>query len=152
MVRDELNDVQATFRKVTNATLGIGPEARAALRESFRRICSSAMPLSSDPEGKRLPIKLDSTSNGEFMPIPLDATNQRANQLAQRSARENARRRGVDRRAFMVVDQPRGQCFAVELIVSTGRTTESMSRPKPPEAVAERPVFTNGWSCAHNHP
>jgi hypothetical protein len=60
------------------------------------------MPLSSDPEGKRLPIKLDSTSNGEFMPIPLDATNWRANQLAQRSASENARRRGVDRRAFMV--------------------------------------------------
>ena len=60
------------------------------------------MPLSSDPEGKRLPIKLDSTSNGEFMPIPLDATNRRANQLAQRSASENPRRRGIDRRAFMV--------------------------------------------------
>ena len=60
------------------------------------------MPLSSDPEGKRLPIKLDSTSNGEFMPIPLDATNRRANQLAQRSASENARRCGVDRRAFMI--------------------------------------------------
>ncbi len=60
------------------------------------------MPLSSDPEGKRLPIKLDSTSNGEFMPIPLYAANRRANQLAQRSASENARRRGVDRRAFMV--------------------------------------------------
>ena len=60
------------------------------------------MPLNSDPEGKHLPIKLDSTSNGEFMPIPLDATNRRANQLAQRSASEYARRRGVDRRAFMV--------------------------------------------------
>ncbi len=36
------------------------------------------MRLSSDPEGKRLPIKLDSTSNGEFMPIPLNATNRRA--------------------------------------------------------------------------
>ena len=60
------------------------------------------MPLSSDPEGKRLPIKLDSTSNGEFMPIPLDATNRRANQKAQRSASENASRCGVDRRAFLV--------------------------------------------------
>lgn len=60
------------------------------------------MPLSSDPEGKRLPIKLDSTSNGEFMPIPLDATNRRANQLAQIWASENARRRGVERRAFLV--------------------------------------------------
>jgi hypothetical protein len=27
-----------------------------------------------DPEGRRLPIKLDSTSNGEFVPIPLDTS------------------------------------------------------------------------------
>ena len=33
-----------------------------------------------------------------------------------------------------------------------GRTTNPMSRPKPPQAVAERPVFTMGWSYAHNHP
>ena len=60
------------------------------------------MPITSDPEGTRLPIKLDSTSNGEFMPIPLDATNRLANRLARRSADENSRRRGLDRRAFMV--------------------------------------------------
>ena len=42
------------------------------------------MPFNADPEGKRLPIKLDSTSNGEFVPIPLDATNRRANRLARR--------------------------------------------------------------------
>jgi predicted TIM-barrel fold metal-dependent hydrolase len=60
------------------------------------------MLVNSDPEGKRLPIKLDSTSNGEFVPIPLDATNQRANRLAQARASENAKWRGVDRRSFMV--------------------------------------------------
>ncbi len=60
------------------------------------------MPLASDPEGKRLPIKLDSTSNGEFMPIPLDAANLRANRLAQMWASRNAKRRGMGRRAFMV--------------------------------------------------
>jgi predicted TIM-barrel fold metal-dependent hydrolase len=60
------------------------------------------MPLKADPEGKRLPVKLDSTSNGEYMPVPLDATNRQANQLAQSWAGENARRRGVDRRTFMV--------------------------------------------------
>ena len=27
-----------------------------------------------DPEGQRLPIKLDSTSNGEFLPVPLLCT------------------------------------------------------------------------------
>ena len=60
------------------------------------------MPSPFDPEGKRLPIKLDSTSNGEFAPIPLDAVNRHANRLAQRWASDNAARRGVSRRAFMV--------------------------------------------------
>ena len=59
------------------------------------------MPIS-DPEGKRLPIKLDSTSNGEFVPVPLDDTNRRANHLAQKWADANAKRRGVGRRRFMV--------------------------------------------------
>ena len=60
------------------------------------------MPQNSDPEGKRLPIKLDSTSNGEFEPVPLDAVSRRANRLAQARAGENARRRGLDRRGFMI--------------------------------------------------
>jgi uncharacterized protein len=60
------------------------------------------MPIRFDREGKRLPIKLDSTSNGEFVPIPLDATNRRANQLAQTWASDHAKRRGVDRRTFLV--------------------------------------------------
>ena len=60
------------------------------------------MPIKADPEGKRLPVKLDSTSNGEFMPIPLDAINCLANSLAQSWAGENAKRRGVDRRTFMI--------------------------------------------------
>ncbi len=60
------------------------------------------MTTNADPDGKRLPIKLDSTSNGEFVPVPLDAVNRRANRLAQDWASENARRRSLGRRAFMV--------------------------------------------------
>ena len=60
------------------------------------------MPENFDREGKRLPIKLDTTSNGEFMPIPLDAANRHANRLAQRYADEHALRRNVSRRTFMV--------------------------------------------------
>ena len=56
----------------------------------------------SDPDGKRLPIKLDSTSNGEFVPVPLDSANRHANRLAQTWAGENAKRRGVGRRDFLV--------------------------------------------------
>jgi len=55
-----------------------------------------------DPEGKRLPIKIDATSNGEFAPVPLDAVQRGANRLAQAWAGDNAKRRGVSRRDFMV--------------------------------------------------
>jgi hypothetical protein len=55
-----------------------------------------------DPEGQRLPIKLDSTSNGEFEPVPLSRTNRIANQLAQEAATRNARRLALGRRDFLV--------------------------------------------------
>lgn len=55
-----------------------------------------------DPEGLRLPIRIDETSNGEFVPRPLDARQRLANDLAHRAASDNARRLGLDRRAFLV--------------------------------------------------
>lgn len=55
-----------------------------------------------DPDGTRLPIKLDSTSNGEFEPRPLSQTNRRANRLAHAWATENARHRGLSRREFLI--------------------------------------------------
>jgi predicted TIM-barrel fold metal-dependent hydrolase len=55
-----------------------------------------------DPEGKRLPIKLDSTSNGEFVPVPLSAANRAANRLAHQAASENARKLNTSRRNFLV--------------------------------------------------
>lgn len=55
----------------------------------------------SDPEGIRLPIKIDSTSNGEYAPMPISALNRKANALAHDWASSNARRRGLDRRSFL---------------------------------------------------
>lgn len=55
-----------------------------------------------DADGSRLPVKLDTTSNGEFEPIPLSPENLRANRLAQERAGENAHRRGVNRRQFLL--------------------------------------------------
>ena len=55
-----------------------------------------------DKEGKRLPIKIDSTSNGEYEPIPISPINARANQLALHAAGENARRSGQSRRKFLI--------------------------------------------------
>jgi hypothetical protein len=55
-----------------------------------------------DPEGTRLPIKLDPTSNGEFTPVALSPTNAAANRLAREAATRNARRLGLGRREFLV--------------------------------------------------
>lgn len=55
-----------------------------------------------DPDGRRLPIKLDSASNGEFLPIPLDRYARLANELAHEAADCHARRLGQSRREFLV--------------------------------------------------
>ncbi len=55
-----------------------------------------------DPEGTRLPIKLDATSNGEFVPVPLSKVNRHANYLAHEHASLNAKRRSLSRRDFLV--------------------------------------------------
>ena len=60
------------------------------------------MPQQHDPEGRRLPIKLDTTTNGEFAPIPLEPVHHQARRLASDLSTENAKRRGVSRRSFLV--------------------------------------------------
>ena len=55
-----------------------------------------------DPEGKRLPIKLDPTSNGEYEPVPLAPANIAANRLAHEMASSNAKKLGISRRKFLV--------------------------------------------------
>jgi predicted TIM-barrel fold metal-dependent hydrolase len=55
-----------------------------------------------DPEGVRLPIKLDTTSNGEFVPIPLAKANLHANHLAHQLATRNAKRKSLSRRDFLI--------------------------------------------------
>ncbi|HSG91018.1 MAG TPA: amidohydrolase family protein [Pseudomonadales bacterium] len=55
-----------------------------------------------DPDGLRLPIKCDATSNGEFVPIPLSRAETAANRAALAAADANARRLGSSRRRFLV--------------------------------------------------
>jgi hypothetical protein len=55
-----------------------------------------------DPDGTRLPVKLDPTSSGEFEPIPLSPANRAANHLAHEQATHNAKRVGLSRRDFLV--------------------------------------------------
>ena len=55
-----------------------------------------------DPEGRRLPIKLDSTSNGEFAPVPLSPANLAANRLAHEFVSSCSKKTNLTRRRFLV--------------------------------------------------
>jgi len=55
-----------------------------------------------DPEGERLAVKLDATSNAEYEPIPLEPHNARANELAQQTVSRSAKRLRMPRRDFLV--------------------------------------------------
>ncbi len=54
-----------------------------------------------DPEGTRLPIKVDSTSNGEFEPIEVPERQMVANREALTAADDAAKRLGMGRRRFL---------------------------------------------------
>ena len=54
-----------------------------------------------DPDGLRLPIKLDATTNGEFAPVPLAPVHRHAKALAHAAASACARRLNVSRRRFL---------------------------------------------------
>ncbi len=60
------------------------------------------MTFQNDPDGRRLPVKLDTTSNGEYEPIPLEPVHREANHLAMEAAAANAKRLGLKRRNFLV--------------------------------------------------
>ncbi|HUQ28374.1 MAG TPA: amidohydrolase family protein, partial [Usitatibacter sp.] len=60
------------------------------------------MRFQNDPDGTRLPVKLDTTTNGEFAPIALERVHHHANHLAHAAAEANAKRLGLDRRSFLV--------------------------------------------------
>lgn len=60
------------------------------------------MTASHDPEGRRLPIKLDATSNGEFAPVPLTAAARAARVAAREAVAAAARRLGLPRRRYLV--------------------------------------------------
>jgi len=54
-----------------------------------------------DPEGNRLPIKIDSASNGEYLPRPLTTVELAANAHARVIAGDAAKRTGLKRRSFL---------------------------------------------------
>ncbi len=76
-----------------------------------------------DPEGHRLPIRIDTTSNGEFAPIPLSVRNLAGNRLAHESASRCARRLGLSRRDFLV-----SSCGAASTLLAFNEVNAAMGR------------------------
>lgn len=66
-----------------------------------------------DPDGIRLPIKVDNASNGEFSPLALSKRNIEGNKQALVDADAAARKLGHDRRSFLV-----GACGAASTLLS----------------------------------
>ena len=54
-----------------------------------------------DPQGSRLPIKIDSASNGEYLPVPLTQEEAAANRQAHRDADFFSKKLGQSRRQFL---------------------------------------------------
>jgi predicted TIM-barrel fold metal-dependent hydrolase len=79
--------------------------------------------MEQDPEGRRLPIKLDSTSNGEFAPVPLDAANRAANALAHQSASALSRQLGMARRSFL-----KSACGAASTLLAFNAANAAVGR------------------------
>jgi len=55
-----------------------------------------------DPEGTRLPIKIDSTSNGEWAPVPLTRAAELGNREAFADAQRLSRKLNISRRQFLI--------------------------------------------------
>lgn len=69
-----------------------------------------------DPDGLRLPIKLDATSNGEFVPIPLHPVHRRIRHEALSDADHAARRLARSRRDFLI-----SSCGAASTLLAMNR-------------------------------
>jgi len=81
------------------------------------------MSYRNDPEGTRLPIKLDSTTNGEFAPIPLERVHHHARALAFETAKDHARRLNVSRRSFLA-----SACGAASTLLAMNRAYAAAGR------------------------
>ena len=64
-----------------------------------------------DPDGSRLPIKLDTATNGEFLPSPLQEHVKESIKTASSQASKNAKRLNQGRREFLVSASGAATCL-----------------------------------------
>jgi hypothetical protein len=77
------------------------PNCKLALPSLTYPSMEAGMPTDDDI-ARRLPVKLDTTSNGEFAPVPLDPAALHARTLARRAVDDSSRRLGQTRRQYVV--------------------------------------------------
>ena len=90
-----------------------------------------------DPEGTRLPIKLDTTTNAEFAPVPLSPANRAANRMARAQATLHSRKLNLKRRKFLL-----SSCGAASTLLALNAANAAAGRTGgffdvPPEAPLE---------------
>ena len=94
------------------------------------------MKFQNDPDGTRLPIKIDSTTNCEYAPIALDKVQQVGNDEALRQCDENARKVGTDRRSFLV-----SACGAATTLLTLNRVNAAAGRDGSHFEMSEEAAF-----------
>jgi hypothetical protein len=84
-----------------------------------------------DPDGTRLPIKIDTTTNGEFAPYPLDPVAKAANKAAHEKVGAAARKLGIGRRAYLISTCGAAATLAAmnETFAQAGKTGGSFDIP-----------------------
>jgi len=99
--------------------------------KGFAAYCRS-LPMSNDPQGLRLPVKLDTACNGEFVPLPLDPLSNEINRVAKRNVGTVARHLGRTRRAYLVSSSGVASVLNTmnEVFAAAGKTGGSYVLPK----------------------
>ncbi len=85
-----------------------------------------------DPDGTRLPIKIDTTSNGEFTPLPLDPVSKEANRSASEAVGTAAKKIGLGRRDYLITTCGAAATLAAmnETFAAAGKVGGSYELPK----------------------
>jgi hypothetical protein len=85
-----------------------------------------------DPDGKRLPIKIDTTTNGEFTPLPLSPMAKAANAHAHDAVGAAAKKLGLGRRAYLVTTCGAAATLAAmnDVFAASGKTGGGYILPK----------------------
>jgi uncharacterized protein len=97
-----------------------------------------------DPQGERLPIKLDTASNGEYAPLPLTPPIRRAKAIAHEWASRWSQKLGISRRSFLT-----STCGAAATLLAIDRAFAEEGQPAggtyaiDPEAVADEALATS---------